>query len=194
MGNRDNRVVGYLSDAELAQLDEYADEANKSRSELVRMALTEYLDNDRTARIESKVRQLDQKMDTLLTAVETDEHTHTNTQTNTSETVQKVRDIASRIYDNHSSPIPDDKVVRAIEDIAGGDNRTLDKYKGMLKKRGLLYEHPSKSAVWTDQRSEWAGWVEDYVNATPTAETFDYIDEYGLTSDEYEAAVAEASR
>lgn len=193
MADRDNQVITYVSDAEKAQIKEWADETGKSVSQLAREAIMEYVDHDRTAR-------MDEKLDRVLALLEDGEHTHTDSDASTSTegeaspTVKRARKIARRIYDNHSSPIPDHDVERAIEDIAGAENRTLDKYKDILKKRGLLYEHPSDSSVWTDQRSEWAVWVADYVDATPTAEIIDYAENYGLESDEFELALAEATR
>jgi len=191
MSQRDNIVSTYLSDDEKADLSRMADESDESQSSIVRKAVLEYLDHDRNARIEAKVREIDDKLERTLTLLDEDEHTHTSKQSKASSTVEKARSIARRIHSNHEPPVKAVAVERAIEDIAGADDRTLDKYKDILKKRGLLYRHPSESPVWTDDRREWAGWVESYVNATPSASVDDYTDDYSIEIDEYERLAAQ---
>jgi hypothetical protein len=181
MANRNNVKKTYLTDAEAAQLSEWADEADKSESHLIREAIMEYLDHDRTARIEEQLDRIESKIDTLPSLGDDDEHTHTSAPGKGSDTVEKARRIARRLYGNHEPPIKRIDVERAIEDIAGADDRTLKKYKGLLKKRGLLYQHPT-SSVWTDDREQWIGWVE---GATVGGDVHECIQDYPITTDEY---------
>ena len=79
--------------------------------------------------------------------------------------------------------VKDVDVKRAIEDVAGGDPRTMEKYKTMLRERGLLYEHPSESAVWTAEPDRWAKWSTSYVDSVPTAELREICDDYPHNAD-----------
>jgi hypothetical protein len=105
--------------------------------------------------------------------------------------VEKARDIYQRITRNHESPIKQDDIDRAIEDIAGADPRTVEKYCEILKKRSLLFKHPT-SAVWTEERSEWAQWCDAYVNNDPEAHFMDVIEPYSLSLDDFEHALETA--
>jgi len=176
MGDRDNQVITYLDDREYKQIKEWSDETGKSMSHLLREAILEYTDHDRTARIEEKV-------DRALTLLEQDGDTHTQTHAgreSQKSVPDKAREIASRIYKNHGAPIKDKDVRRAIEDIAGADDRTVRKYKEQLRSRELLYDHPGTSAVWTDERADWEVWAKNYIDAEPTAHLTDVLDEYGM--------------
>jgi hypothetical protein len=189
VGRRDNVVKTYVSEETLADLDRFAEDADKSRAEIVRQAIREYTDRDRFARLESLVRENNR----LLRGEGEDKshsgRTHTQKQT-ASKTVQRTRDIARRLQENHDGTLKDDTVERAIEDIAGGDARTIEKYKRNLKRRGLLFAHP-QSPVWTHDRAEWVGWVESYADATPDASVLDMIDPYPYDHDEYSGFVKE---
>jgi len=169
---RDNPVTAYLSDREKSKLKKWSNECDKPQSQLVREAIIEYMDNDRTARLEEKV-------DRCLTLLENDEHTHTNPAQG--KVPKRARSIAKRIYANHTVPVQENDVEIAIEDIAGGDDRTLKKYKEQLKKRGLLYEHPMQP-VWTDDKEHWVKWVE---SATVDSDIYERVDDYGMTTNEY---------
>jgi hypothetical protein len=57
MSDRDHVVKTYCTADEVADLDEFADRAGKSRSEVVRQAIREYIDQDRASRIEKLVRE-----------------------------------------------------------------------------------------------------------------------------------------
>lgn len=178
MTQRDNPVTVYLTDKEKAKLKEWSNETGKSISELSRDAILEYTDFDRFQRIEEKV-------DSVLTLLENGEHTHTKDRASLSKSMsvpEKARTIAQRCYKNHDMPMKNKDVEIAIEDIAGGDDRTVDKHKSQLKKRGLLYEHPM-GTVWTDDKEMWVSWVE---NATVGEDVHDYTDEYSMDIDEYD--------
>lgn len=191
MSRRDNVVSTYLSDEEKSELSRFVSEVDESQATVVRKALMEYLDFDRYDRIESQLRENTDKLERVLSLLDDGQHTHTSGQTKASDTVEKARAIAKRLYGNHDFPMKESGIERAIEDIAGADDRTLSKYKDILKSRGLLYAHPSTSPVWTDDRREWVGWVEDYVEATPDAEFDEFAENHGVDIDEYERLAAQ---
>lgn len=180
MSRRDNPVKTYLSDEEDAKLERWATETGKSKSELLRDAVMEYTDLDRYERIENDLGQLDDKVDRILSLVD-GERTHTSGGSGTQSVPEKARSIARRIYENHEIPVQSDDVELAIEDIAGGDERTVRKYKEQLKKRGLLYEHPT-SAVWTDDKETYVSWVE---SAHHNPDIHEVTQEYGMGTTEY---------
>lgn len=187
MPSRTERLVTYVTPEEKADLAEMADNAGKSQSDLLRDALTEYLDHDRSDRIEEKVDQILATIDSSQS-----ESTHTRTQTGASETVEKARRIAERIYENHGETVKGVDVKRAIEDVAGGDERTISKYKGILRERDLLFEHPSSDAtVWTPSREVWVDWSESYLDGVPEAEIFEVVEPYSMGVEEYDE-IAEA--
>jgi hypothetical protein len=149
----------------------------------VEQALKEYVDTDRYARIEDKV-------DSVLAHVSDGGGAHTHTTTQASETVERARQIYRRLADNHGLVVKDDDVIRAVEDIAGADDRTVQKYKEVLKRRSLLFEHPADSAVWTTDREKWVRWTENHVDNNPTLTVHDVIDEYDLDIDRYDELAA----
>lgn len=174
MSRENNPLTVYLSDEEKAQLKEWSNQTGKSLSELGREAITEYTDYD-------KLQRIDEKLDRVLTLVENQEHTRTRDTKQPESVPEKARTIAKRLYENHDSPIKESDVEIAIEDIAGGDSRTVEKYKSQLKKRQLLFKHPL-NPVWTTHKDEWVSWVE---NATVVADISDYTEEYNMAIDEY---------
>lgn len=147
----------------------------------VENALNEYTDNDRYARIEANTEE-------LLTLVRKLDGSHTHKQ---SETVEKTERIAKRIGESDRTVIPEDTVHRAIETVAGADDRTVSKYERQLKRRGLAYEHPSDSLVWTMNRERWIEWTIDYVNNNPTVNRVDVIEDYPIDYDELDRLATE---
>lgn len=145
----------------------------------VETALMEYIDHGQTARIEEKV-------DTILARIDASAGSHTHTG---SEGVEAARQIFNRVASNHGTVIKDDDVTRAIEDIAGVDGRTIDKYKDILKRRELLFEHPSDSPVWTTQTNKWVEWTENYVDNNPGVSIPDVLEDYGMSIDQYDERV-----
>jgi len=188
--DRSKRIVGYLTPREKAEFAELSDKLGKTQSDLVRDAVLEYLDQDRSARIEEKVDRILTELGDAPTEVSTGAaYTHKQSG-GASETVQKVREIAERLTSNHGEVVKDVDVKRGIEDIAGGDERTISKYKQMLRERSLLFEHPSSDAVvWTPEQSVWVDWVEQYGDNVPDADVPAILSEHGLTVDEYENAL-----
>jgi len=143
----------------------------------VENALNEYINHGQTARIEEKV-------DRILAHVSEQPAAHTHKQRG-SETVEKCRAIHRRVTDNHGTIIKTGDLERAIEDIAGADDRTLDKYKSMLRRRSLLFAHPGDSPVWTPEQQRWVTWCEDKIDNEPTLEITDVLDGYDIETDEY---------
>jgi len=161
MSKRDNPVKTYLTDTEKQRLEDWADEADKSQAQLLREAVLEYLDHDRTARIEGQVRELSAKVDDVLAQFDADtSHTHTAQ----SDSLTTAREIVRRLQRNNDEVMKDDAVVKAIEDYAGIDDRTIRKYKRLFRKRGLLFEHPGDRPLWTTETDMWGKWVNQYAN------------------------------
>jgi len=181
VSKRDNVVKTYLDDDEKRQLVEWSDETGKSQAALLRQAVLEYLDHDRTARIEEEVRDLNAKVDDILACVD-DGGSHTHTTSGPQSVPEKARSVARHIFDRYDLPIKTTDVELAIENIADvGDDRSIDKYKRQLKKRGLLYQHPSGN-VWTDEKDQFVRWVE---GAYHDPDLHDVTDEYDIGTDEY---------
>lgn len=180
MTRRDNQVKTYLTDKENAKLERWAEKVAKSKSELLRDAVLEYTDRDRVERVEHEVREVNDKIDRVLSLID-GEHTHTRGSDSTQSVPEKARAIARRLYRNHDVPIQTTDVEFAIEDIAGADDRTVEKYKQQLKKRGLLYAHPT-SGVWTDDKAQWVEWTEA---AYHNADVHEVTQEYGMSTTEY---------
>lgn len=143
----------------------------------VENALKEYIDHGQGARIEEKV-------DQVLAQLADQPTTHTHKQRG-SETVEKCRAIHRRLTSNHGTMMKTPDVERAIEDIAGADERTIKKYKRMLKRRSLLFAHPGDSAVWTPEQETWVAWCEDKIDNEPELHILDVTAEYAIEEDEY---------
>lgn len=174
MADRDVVKKTYLTEREAAQLSEWAADVNKSESTLLREAVLEYLDYDRTARIEEKV-------DRVLSHLETDStHTHkdSSTMNQGSNASEKARAIVSRLQQNHDEVMKADAVDRAIEDIAGIDDRTKRKYKTLFRKRGILFEHPGEPPLWTTEADNWLEWIQTYAELNGREGAEDEVEKY----------------
>jgi hypothetical protein len=181
MSKRDNQVIAYLTDTEKSRLNAFLEDSAKTQSELVRQAIVEYLDQDRAARVESQVRDLQQQMDDLADTLESGAaHTHKaeGGMKQGSEATERARQIVRRIQSNHDDVVNDDVVTRAIEDTAGVDERTIRKYKRLFRKRGILYEHPGEPPLWTTDSSKWLGWMEDYTRLNGRQKAKSIVEEY----------------
>jgi len=182
--SRDNRKVTYLTDDEASQLSEWSEETGKSESALLREAVIEYLDNDRSSRVESKVNDLENKMDEVLSRLDDgDTHTHKDQTPMKSGTdaTEKARQIVRRLQSNCDNPdgiIQDETVDRAIEDIAGVDPRTIRKYKRLFRKRGTLFEHPGEPPIWTTESSEWLSWIQEYASLNGASKAEEIVEKY----------------
>lgn len=178
MPTRDNPVTVYLEDREKEKLERWAEKTGKSISHLCRDAVLEYTDRDRTERVEHEVREVNDKLDRVLSLVG-EEHTHTRgSQQSVPETA---REIATTIYRNHDIPVHDDDLELVIEDLGGGDERTIKQYKDQLRKRELLFDHPV-SPLWTDDKEEWVIWVE---SALVNPDIHEVTQGYGVSTTEY---------
>ena len=185
MSNSDKRLQIYVPEDEYQQLKEWSNETGKSMSQLGREAISEYTDYDRLNRIEQLLahqqEQLERLSDTLGEMPDT--HAQTGVYNGGANTIpEKSRKVAQHIYDNYECPLEDADVELAIENIAGvGDQRSINNYKQQLKKRGLLYEHPT-SNVWTDNKERWVSWVE---GAYHDPDVYEVTDQYKMSTDEY---------
>jgi len=181
MSEKTEQVKAYVTPAEKRQLKEWAAETDQSLSSLVRQAVLEYTDRDRAARIEDK-------LDRVLNSLD-DGDTHTQTRPDNagmqgSQTVERTREIADRIYDNQPAIMGESDVERAITDIAGGDPRTVKKYKDELRERSLLYRHPNDElGKWYTERSPWLADLAEYVQQfrSPLGKLTAELQQYGLS-------------
>lgn len=164
MAKRDNQVIAYLTDHEKIKLDRFLEDSPKTQSELIRRAIVEYLDQDRAARVESELDELHDKIDRLVgTLSDETSHTHMPQQAMQGSTaLERAFDMVDRLQRNHNDVIKNDDVERVIEDYAGADNRTVEKYKRLFRKRGILFEHPGERPVWTVDSNTWCDWIVDY--------------------------------
>ena len=184
MSRRNNRAVTYLSDEEEAQLQEWADETGKSKSTLLREAVLEYLDHDRAARAEDIARENRDLLEELHAhLLDDDTHTHKDQggMKRGSDSLEKARRMVRRLQANHEEVIKADDVDRVIEDMAGVDERTLRKYKDIFRRRGLLFEHPGQSAVWTTDGNRWLNWLETFAGLNGTDAAEEIADQYPTT-------------
>lgn len=178
------RVDPDVWDRFVAQVQEWEGQKHGEIGRHAENALEEYIDQDRLARVE-------EKLDTLVAHVNQENRTHTRTTEQASETVEKARSVHQRVADNHGTVVKGDNLVRAIEDIAGADPRTVDNYKGILKRRGLLFEHPGDSPVWTVELDRWVKWTENYVDNNPPIDVHDVIEDYGIDLEQYDQTAEE---
>lgn len=177
MSNRTETLTVYLTPEEKAQLKEWSNETGKSISELGRDAVLEYLDHDRVDRVESELRKLHEKLDRVEGAI-SDGATHAHKgnmsmSNGPTKVTERAREILRLLQRNYGEVIKNDDVVTTIENVAGADDRTIRKYKSVLKRRGLLFAHPGETAVWTTDSDQWLTWVKDYtqLNGADAAET-----------------------
>jgi len=181
VADRDNRVVTYVTDTEKARLDEWAADTDKSVSHLLREAVLEYLDHDRTARVEDRLDAIDETLSELAEQVSA-ETTHTHKaesgMNKATEATEKARAMVRRLHANHGDVIRDRDVDMAIEDIAGVDDRTKRKYRDLFRRRGYLFEHPGDSPVWTTEAEQWTNWIEDYARLNGADAAREVADDY----------------
>ncbi len=138
------------------QFKEYVQEnstGNKGDySRLLERALVEYMDNDRGARIESKIDELHEKFDEIEAPPPTpsDDESERERQSATSSndpfggyntrTEETVAAIAADLEGSNS--VNESMLETAIEDNAGASYKTLKKYKRLLKKQGMAIPSP----------------------------------------------------
>lgn len=183
---RERRLQVYLQPEEFKQLKEWSTETGKSMSDLARDAILEYTDVDRYERIEQELATVADRLGRLERALSDDDtHTHKDgVYIGTSETVQKTWEIAERLNQNHDDLLSASDVDRAIKDIAGGDPRTVRKYRAELKERSLAFEHPNPdSDTWFLSVDMFLEDLEGYANQTqkPEAIVQRELSKYGLS-------------
>lgn len=162
MGER--RPLNVRVDEEVIQdFREYTQESKgKIRGEMGRLvenALIEYMDNDRSARIEEKVDALPEEIvGALLEELPERERRNTqttNTTTNPgSQTEKRLQSIVTELPDN--TAVSEAMLETPIENHAGSSPKTLDKYKRLLKKRGHVFEDPTEPDSFVTSRNKFA--------------------------------------
>ena len=188
MGTRDNPVTIYLDDEEMSQLKDWSNKTGDSISELGRRAIIEYTDHDRLHRVENRLDDIEAMLSDLSGADNTHTHEH-DTVTKASETVAKTRQIADRLQSNNDQVVKDDDLERAIKDIAGGDHRTITKYKDELRDRGFAFDHPLEdNPLWFLDQTPWLTAAADYAQRTPSPEVVfeDLCRDYGIDPEDHQ--------
>ena len=180
------RVDDALWDEFESFVDEAENESRGAKPKHLEIALQEYLNKTRLSAVEERQDRMENKLDEALTLLRENSTTHTHTVSEKPESMQNVEEIASIATANADGEVfRDPVVVRAIQEVAGADDRTIAKYKGLLKERDLLYDHPSDSAVWTTSQETWIGWCNGYIDGVPDATISEVIEDYGISHDEY---------
>lgn len=115
-------------------------------------AMVEYMDNDRSARIERKVDELHEMMSEASSENSLDGETKSATSSNgpsddggdEPSINQRTRDSLNAIRAEipNETTISESLLESAIENHAGHSYKTLQRYKEMLKNRGEILEHP----------------------------------------------------
>lgn len=128
----------------------------------VENALSEYLNEDRQARLEKNQHEMQEQLHELRTLVAESQSTHTHKDEAGCTNGTRVEAIHREIVNMDSGAVKDEAVERVIEDVADldvGDPRTIRRYKTKLRQRGLLFEHPGEPPLWTADRDLWAKWA-----------------------------------
>jgi len=150
----------------------------------VENALSEYIDQDRFARIEDRQETMQDTLETIAESVSetSTEHTHTGPTT----VPDRVEKIGAELRGVDGIIFAEDDVEDAIRTHAGASDRTLRKYKQEIKAAGEAYEIPRPgSSVWTVDRGQWLSWADGYLDDVPDADLSEIIDPYPLTTDDY---------
>ena len=175
---RDNPVTTYLSDEEKAQLERWAAETEKSQAHLLREAVLEYLDHDRTARIEAEVREINDTLEHVLEAVSDSDNTHTHGHVPQSPSTERARKMIRQLQSEQDAVMKATAVELKIENPAGADDRTIAKYKTIFRKRGLLFEHPGEPPLWTTDREQFEKWLRQYGNMNGPGPLKEFLEPY----------------
>lgn len=142
---------------------------------LVERAMLEYMDRDRYARVE-------EKLDEVLARLSEDGNTRTQTDGGQSPTMQRLHEIADRLRSSNEHVVEDHEVEQMIVEVAGGDDRTVEKYRERLKNQGLLYQHPHSRNWFFEPRHLFAG-LSSMTDPRPVLEQ--YPDEFSEEFGEY---------
>lgn len=128
----------------------------------VENALSEYMNEDRQARLEKNQQEIQEELHDLRALLDERDSTHTHKTNAGCNESDLVSEIHRQIVHNYDGAVKDEDVERTIVDVAElpvGDPRTISRYKQNLRKRGLLYEHPGEPPIWTDDREMWVRWA-----------------------------------
>ncbi|MFC7200711.1 hypothetical protein [Halospeciosus flavus] len=151
----------------LEEFREYVQDVHgKQRGKLgdeLQNAMIEYMDNDRTARLETDVEAMDEKLDEILARLsQTESGTHAHSQSTTStdggehgtgalsdaevrsmSQGAKAERIIDYIHDAHlGTALSEAKLRDYCDEIAGVGDRSFDSYRTVFKNKALLYEDP----------------------------------------------------
>lgn len=176
------RIVGRIDPEIKRQFQEFVEETTGGnqgdQSRLMERALVEYMDNDRSARIESKVDEvldrLDEFEDTPPTSSEDSLERERQSETSSNRsfdgfntrTEQAVEAIAADMPDG--TAITESMVETAIEDNAGASYKTVKKYKRLLQKRGQAIPSPiAGEDKWFTSQTSLALMCENNEKVTP---------------------------
>jgi hypothetical protein len=170
----------------------------KKRGELGRMAeraLIEYMDNDRLKRVEDGQDETHEKLDSVLALLSDADGSHTHMADVSPQTVGEKRDlIVGKLRERDAPVMPEQDVIEAIEDVAGGDDRTLAKYKDALRRSGEVYDHPdTESSAWTTDPERFASWALAVFESRPDADIREILEPYAMDSLEYEELLDDAA-
>lgn len=198
MGERESFHVKV--DAEVADRfrDFVHERKGKIRGELgreVERAMREYMDNDRYARIERGQEETQEKLDRVLRTLGELDSTHTHKGDVSPTTVAEKRDIIGAKLRERDAPVmPERDVVAAIEDVAGGDDRTVSKYMDSLRRAGQAFDHPSSdSSAWTTDDEQFATWALSEFESRPDATISDILEPYAMDPNDYEKLLDDAA-
>jgi hypothetical protein len=196
----DREPINWNVDSEVAdRFREFVHEKKgRTRGELgreVERAMIEYMDHDRYERIEDGQEATHEKLDAIMAALGDADDTHTHTADVSPTTVAEKRDIiAAQLRDRDAPVMPERDVVAAIEDVAGGDDRTLKKYMSALRRSGEVYDHPSSdSSAWTTDAEQFASWALGEFESRPDASIRDILEPYAMDPNEYEQLLDDAA-
>jgi len=174
------------------------DKKGKLRGELgreVENAMREYMDNDRYERVEANQEETHEMLNAVLATLGDADDTRTHTGDVTPTTVTEKRDIiAAKLRERDAPVMPARDVVDAIEDVAGGDDRTVRKYQDALRRSGEVYDHPSSdSSAWTTDAEQFASWALGEFESRPDASIRDILEPYAMDPNEYERLLDDAA-
>jgi len=196
----ERRTFSVKVDEEVADsFREYVhDKKGKIRGELgreVENAMIEYMDHDRYDRIEEGQEATHEKLDAIMAALGDADGTHTHTADVSPTTVAEKRDIiAAKLRERDAPVMPEREVVAAIEDVAGGDDRTLAKYQDALRRSGEVFDHPdAESEAWTTDEEQFASWALAVFESRPDASIRDILEPYAMDPIEYEQLLDDAA-
>ena len=174
------------------------EKTGKKRGELGRMyerACIEYMDNDRYERIEAGQEETHEMLQSVLATLADTDSTHTHTADVSPTTVGEKRDlIAAKLNDRDAPVMPERDVIDAIDEVAGGDDRTVRKYKEKLRQSGEVMDHPSSdSTAWTTDAEQFASWALAEFESRPDASIREILEPYAMDPNEYEDLLDQAA-